>query len=134
MVCVLQSKLPRSRAVFQFYCAPFFFSPKLGTFYTFYCLRGTSFSLFTSTFAAQIHSFEGLLLFHAHIQEDVILCVYIQPVSRALLSTRERHYFCEARRTKEERRTRRTSSAVGAIPRPLNLSVSVCIGTERALS
>lgn len=56
MVCVLQSKLPRSRAVFQLYCAPFFFSPKLSTFYTFYWLRGTFFSLFTSTFAAQIHS------------------------------------------------------------------------------
>lgn len=28
MVCVLQSKLPRSSAIFRLYCKPFFFPPK----------------------------------------------------------------------------------------------------------
>lgn len=37
MVCVLQSKLPRSSAVFQLYCQPFFLPLKLLTIYTFYC-------------------------------------------------------------------------------------------------
>lgn len=46
MVCVLQSKLPRSSAVFQLYCLPFFFPLKPLTFYTFYCSDGASPLLF----------------------------------------------------------------------------------------
>lgn len=43
MVCVLQSKLPRSSAVFQLYCKPFFFPSRPLTFYTF-LLLGLSFA------------------------------------------------------------------------------------------
>lgn len=51
MVCVLQSKLPWSSAVFQLYCRPFFFPLKPLTIYTFYYSDGAlPLLFFTSAF------------------------------------------------------------------------------------
>lgn len=61
MVCVLQSKLPWSSAVFQLYCQPFFFPLKPFTIYTFYsCNRALSL-LFTSV----LHLFEKFIFGHS---------------------------------------------------------------------
>lgn len=57
MVCVLQSKLPWSSAVFQFYCQPFFFPLKPLTFYTFYYLDRASPLLFCMCFLFCFYKF-----------------------------------------------------------------------------
>lgn len=76
MVCVLQSKLPWSSAVFQLYCQPFFFPLKPLTFYTFYCWDRASPLLFyiCVVFVLQIHFWEFSLSFFVEELRFIFRC------------------------------------------------------------
>lgn len=86
MVCVLQSKLPRSSAVFQLYCKPFFFPSRPLTFYTF-LLLGLSFAtaLLTCTlcfllqnqfgpFSLFVSAIRFSCRWYAHVYSNACLC------------------------------------------------------------
>lgn len=76
MVCVLQSKLPRSSAVFQLYCQPFFFPLKPLTFHTFYCSDAALPLLFyiCGLFVLQIHFWRFSLYPFVEEMQIIVRC------------------------------------------------------------